>query len=266
MASERSLRVLIPLLCFILDVHTGSLNYQIIGGHEAVPHSKPWMAYISYTNHGMTYICGGFLVRKDFVMTAAHCGGSNIKVSLGLHAVKEKNDKNTFSVLNIYRHPNYNSETHENDIMLLQMNDEILLNENIKVIALHKKNKKVPVGTECNVAGWGKTNRYLNVSSQVLMEVNVTIVRNKECQNILDMPIDSSMICAGQSGTKGDAAQGDSGSPLVCEGVATGIVSFGNEKPPGVYTLISSFLPWIRKIMSFSKPTMKDKTYRPLTS
>uniref|UniRef100_A0A8C5TCZ0 Peptidase S1 domain-containing protein n=1 Tax=Malurus cyaneus samueli TaxID=2593467 RepID=A0A8C5TCZ0_9PASS len=43
--------------------------------------------------------------------------------------------------------------------------------------------------------------------------------------------------------------QGDSGGPLVCNKVAQGIVSFGYDSPPGVYTRISNYLPWIRKIM-----------------
>lgn len=43
--------------------------------------------------------------------------------------------------------------------------------------------------------------------------------------------------------------QGDSGGPLVCNKVAQGIVSFGYNSPPGVYTRISNYLPWIKKIM-----------------
>lgn len=43
--------------------------------------------------------------------------------------------------------------------------------------------------------------------------------------------------------------QGDSGGPLVCNKVARGIVSFGHDNPPGVYTRISNYLPWIKKTM-----------------
>uniref|UniRef100_A0A8C5QUB1 Granzyme M n=1 Tax=Leptobrachium leishanense TaxID=445787 RepID=A0A8C5QUB1_9ANUR len=254
MALHRVIILLTALHCLICDAHTGPLNFHIVGGQEAIPHSKPWMAYIRYNNaNDDTHVCGGFLVSKDFVMTAAHCAGRNIKVSLGLHSLGERNDENTFSVLNSFRHTNYDSKTHESDIMLLQLDHEVPLSDTIQIIALPKKNKRVPVGTLCNVAGWGQTNMGAYLPSQVLMEVNVTVVGNKHCQDVLNLPINSAMMCAGQPDTSGDAAQGDSGSPLVCNGVATGIVSFGFQNPPGVYTNIPSFLPWIRKILAFSK-------------
>lgn len=49
--------------------------------------------------------------------------------------------------------------------------------------------------------------------------------------------------------------QGTSGGPLVCNGMAQGIVSFGEENgtPPNVYTRVSSFLYWIQKTMSYYK-------------
>lgn len=45
--------------------------------------------------------------------------------------------------------------------------------------------------------------------------------------------------------------QGDSGGPLVCNNVAQGIVSYGKKDgtPPRACTKVSSFLPWIKKIM-----------------
>jgi hypothetical protein len=59
-------------------VHTSQqtfLSGEIIGGHKAKPHSRPYMAYLRILNNGFWRTCGGFLIKEDFVMTAAHCSG-----------------------------------------------------------------------------------------------------------------------------------------------------------------------------------------------
>ncbi|XP_028643226.1 cathepsin G-like [Grammomys surdaster] len=65
--------------------------------------------------------CGGFLVQEDFVLTAGHCLGSSISVTLGTHNIhgREKTQQH-ITVLRAIRHPDYNPQTIRNDIMLLQ--------------------------------------------------------------------------------------------------------------------------------------------------
>lgn len=43
---------------------------QIIGGREAVPHSRPYMASLQKAK---SHVCGGVLVHRKWVLTAAHC-------------------------------------------------------------------------------------------------------------------------------------------------------------------------------------------------
>uniref|UniRef100_A0A8C9MF77 Peptidase S1 domain-containing protein n=1 Tax=Serinus canaria TaxID=9135 RepID=A0A8C9MF77_SERCA len=45
----------------------------IIGRRKAEAHSKPYMAYLEIQTVSQNYSCGGFLIRPDAVLSAAHC-------------------------------------------------------------------------------------------------------------------------------------------------------------------------------------------------
>ncbi|NWI38634.1 CATG protein, partial [Picathartes gymnocephalus] len=214
---------------------------QIVGGHEARPHSHPYMAYLKTPGQGD---CGGFLVAPDWVMSAAHCM-ANITVILGAHNIKEpEKTQQVRGVLKYYEHPEYDPEMVYNDIMLLQAS--ITLNEYVQTIPLPKTNSDLPTGTKCMIAGWGLIDK--DKSTNKLFETKVSIYSRRKC-SLFYPHLDSGMVCAGSFHELKDSSQGDSGGPLVCNKVAQGIVSFGYNSPPGVYARISKYLPWIRKVM-----------------
>uniref|UniRef100_A0A8C0S0M3 Granzyme B n=1 Tax=Canis lupus familiaris TaxID=9615 RepID=A0A8C0S0M3_CANLF len=110
--------LLLLLLAFCLP--SGAKAGEIIGGHEAKPHSRPYMALLQIENPSRQIKCGGFLIQAMFVLTAAHCWGSSIKVTLGAHNIKEQ--EKTQQVIPVRRaipHPDYSPKNYSNDIMLL---------------------------------------------------------------------------------------------------------------------------------------------------
>lgn len=46
---------------------------RIIGGEEAVPYSWPWQVSVQISDE---HICGGAVLAKEWVVTAAHCFNS----------------------------------------------------------------------------------------------------------------------------------------------------------------------------------------------
>ena len=54
-----------------LPIFQPFLSEEIIGGHEAKPHSHPYMALIQFLGKKSWKRCGGVLIQKDFVLTAA---------------------------------------------------------------------------------------------------------------------------------------------------------------------------------------------------
>uniref|UniRef100_A0A8C4FAL0 trypsin n=1 Tax=Dicentrarchus labrax TaxID=13489 RepID=A0A8C4FAL0_DICLA len=173
-------KLVILILALTLDgqVHTG----EIIGGHEAVPHSRPYMVLLKrHMQDGKTLWCGGFLLNEDFVMTAAHCQAMRYTVLLGLHKFRENNGVEYIDVEQAFPHKNYNeTDSFKNDIMLLKLSSKVDFSKNVKPIALADRGDD-SLPKSCIVSGWGRTNREIKDTSLVLMEADVTLTDNEWC-------------------------------------------------------------------------------------
>ncbi|XP_050774451.1 granzyme H-like [Gopherus flavomarginatus] len=240
----------------------GAWAGEIIGGKNAKSHSRPYMAYLQIRDGQYIKICGGFLVSKNFVLTAAHCKGDKITVKLGAHNIREQEQsQQEIPVRRQILHPQYDNETTNNDIMLLQLAETVKLNKWVKTIPLPRTNKRVKPGTKCSVAGWGRTSRQSkSAPATTLQEANLKVLKDDVCLKNPDVTYydydASTMMCVGDL-KKGKASfMGDSGGPLVCGKRAQGIVSWGSQKSasPGVYTRVSTFIPWIEKMMRMLEP------------
>ncbi|XP_053859221.1 granzyme A isoform X1 [Vidua macroura] len=244
----------------ILLVIHGGLCVDIIGGNEVEPHSRPFMAQIK-GSQGI--ICGGALIKENWVLTAAHCKvpllRKKSKVILGAHSSKKREkEQQAFQIAEDIPYPCYDPSTKENDIMLLQLQGRAKLNKAVQPIPLPPSDDDPKPGTVCTVAGWGLTSNLRDKFSTALMEVNITVIRREICNDknhYNGKPvITENMICAGAKNGKKDSCNGDSGGPLRCNNIMRGITSFGKPKKcgsagsPGIYTrLTKRHLEWIRK-------------------
>ncbi|XP_039726358.1 mast cell protease 1A-like [Pteropus medius] len=244
---------LLLLLAFLLSPKAEA--GKIIGGHEAKPHSLPYMAFLRIKSPKHN-VCGGFLVSEDFVLTAAHCWGSSISVTLGAHNILEQ--EKTQQVILVTRaipHPDYNPDTKANDIMLLQLKKKANLTAAVRILSLPRRIAQVKPGMGCSVAGWGRQGVTTNLSVR-LREVELEIQSDKQCNShYKDLYDSTTQICVGNPTKIQNSFKGDSGGPLVCNNMAQGIVSYGKKdaRPPSVYTRISSFLKWIARTMRYLK-------------
>ncbi|KAK5891915.1 hypothetical protein CesoFtcFv8_012344 [Champsocephalus esox] len=110
-------------------------------------------------------------------------------------------------------------------------------------------------GLSCSVSGWGNTNLGGEVYMPTLLQcLNVPIVDQQVCENAYPGMISSRMVCAGYMEGGKDACNGDSGSPLVCEGEVHGLVSWGQgcAEPnyPGVYVKLCEFHSWFEEVLT----------------
>ncbi|KAM6295312.1 mast cell protease 1A-like [Aegotheles albertisi] len=242
---------------------------RIIGGSEAKPHSRPYMARLSIRTESGACVCGGFLIRADAVLSAAHCvtgkGKVNINVTLGAHNIrKEESSQQKFHIGHWVIHPKYSKIPLKNDVILLKLTPKAKLTEAVSYIRLPSHKERVKPGTTCDVAGWGFTSMSED-KTNVLMEVDLKVQYDKECEKEFEKKyLPQSMICVGDKDGKKSTFKGDSGGPLVCNGKAHGIVSFGPKHRifPKVFTKVSSFEPWIRKeLRKFALQDLPDSPF-----
>ncbi|NWS31722.1 GRAB protein, partial [Polioptila caerulea] len=226
---------------------------RIIGGWEVKPHSRPYMAYLTVEHGPQTSHCGGFLIRPDVVLSAAHCvpkeGTVRVTVILGAHNIrKQERSQQKVHVGRWIIHPEYCPVSFKNDIVLLKLKSKAVINKAVQLISLPRSNEHVRAGEKCSVSGWGLTSKTLN-RTDVMREVTLKVQNEATCQQKFPDYQRQSMICVGDEISGKATYLGDSGGPLVCNQKAHGIVSHGYEAClfPEVFTRISHFEPWIRE-------------------
>ncbi|XP_074933033.1 granzyme M-like [Phalacrocorax aristotelis] len=235
----------------------GSRQSLVIGGREAKPHSRPYM--VSIQRWG-AHVCGGALLRKQWVLTAAHClcerTTAGRTVVVGLHSLKDRRaDTQTFPIRSVCPHPGYNKKTMENDLLLLQLKGTVKLSKTRKLIGLLRR--EPADGAACSLAGWGISKRNGSVST-TLQELEVTVLNRWMCNNsrFWNGEISPTMICFRGRHRDSGPAKGDSGGPLVCgkRAEVAGVLSFSSPtftdplKPP-VATSAVKHKKWIWKTM-----------------
>ena len=216
---------------------------RIVGGDPAAHGKYP---YFCVTSPGA--LCGCSLIYPDVIITAAHCRGhlGHTDIYLGgINADRSDTMEIIFAGDELV-HPNFDSVSLDNDIMLVQLTERSTL-----PTVSWNDNAGEPTTNEVLTAiGMGKISSN-GPRAEMLLEVDVAVVSNADCSQIYT-GITDNMFCAG--GEPGmDSCFGDSGSPILnADGLMVGIVSWGPtggcglDGFPGVYARTSRAQQFIR--------------------
>ncbi|XP_076311603.1 uncharacterized protein LOC143225667 [Tachypleus tridentatus] len=244
---------------------------RIVGGRNSYFGQWPWQVLVkeaTWLGLFQKNKCGGVLLNSKYVITAAHCQPgflASLLVVLGEHDVGGDFESLKPVVKNVKRmivHRNYNAQSFENDLALLELETPVQFQPHIVPICLPKDGEDF-TGKTAFVSGWGKLFHGGPVP-EILQYVKVPIVRNSKCQQMFleaghIKAIRDNFICAGYETGGQDSCEGDSGGPLMVQRddgrwVLVGTVSHGikcaDPNLPGVYMKTTAYKPWIESILN----------------
>ncbi|XP_068622673.1 chymotrypsin-1-like [Battus philenor] len=249
-----------------LALRISEVKSRIVGGSPADAQSSfPYQVGIIATlTTGWTSVCGGSLVSRNRILTAAHCwwdGQSQArKFTIVLGSLKIFSGGTRIDTTDVVIHPSWNTLDITHDIAIVKI-PAVNFNNNIQPVqlpALSDVNQMFS-GMTAIASGYGKISdaqtSFPTTSS--LHRVSLTIITNAHCQKSFDVSIHGSHLCtAGDRGV--GTCDGDSGGPLTVvwknSRTLVGIVSFGlgngcEKGLPSVYTRVTAFLTWINANM-----------------
>ncbi|XP_031335038.1 cationic trypsin-3-like isoform X2 [Photinus pyralis] len=185
-----------------------------------------------------------------------------------------RNDSIVRNASRLILHEDFVLQTYFNDIALIELNEELPID--------HKRVSTIPLNAnslssgKCTVSGWGVIVDGSTQVSKTLMVASVDIVEFTQCQKMYSsyegvLRVLDGMMCAGHVNGETDSCAGDSGGPMVCDGLLTGIVcaggNCGSSRFPGVYVDVSQYMSWVQeKVFGPSTTESELTTTRSLTS
>lgn len=266
---------------------------RVNGGQEAKRIVPFQVSLQAYRRNRWRHFCGGAIITEHHVLTAAHCVDKmkpeDIHVVAGTLTWNSGGQRHRVAATRV--HPQFSmSPRITNDIAVLKVQPAFNLRKSSMDIISLGGTSRIGAGVNVRITGWGAITPTANGGlPDKLQQLDYKTITNEECAR-KGFRVTPNEVCAlsfiGQGSCMVIKAknfqlsfkylqffisflfihfflpfQGDSGGPLVTtQGIPqlVGIVSYGSatcaQGRPDVYTRVSSFLPYINRVITNEIP------------
>src|SRR5215211_1952233 len=250
----------------------GVYQAQVVGG-TAVPDGKyPFMVSLQADKSNAMlhrgHYCGGSLIDRNSVLTAAHCvrfistfttpltlSFRDVKIVVGGTVLNSKQGqrRRIQKLSDISIHPRYNGNVNKGkyDAAVIKLGTPVT--KSALALARTGSDRLERAGRLATIAGWGTT-RAESVSGSAgsdipdrMQEARVPLVSDASCERAYRGAFFSAlMVCGGEKGV--DSCHGDSGGPMWATtsggrrqiGITIGGKGCATARYPGVYTEVNA--------------------------
>lgn len=158
---------------------------RIVGGHNSNISDVPYQ--VALLNFFEILFCGGSIISKNYILTAAHCYidmDYPLMSTVRVGSSSQLSGGTLLTISNITVHPLYNENKLDYDFALLRLKTPIEnFNSNVQSIALPSADHSLKPGSFARLSGWGSL-QFNGSEPNILQVLDVPLISWDECQAV----------------------------------------------------------------------------------